>query len=212
MKLKLLALISFSFLMSAQALAAGEPYHEGFEYARIVPPQPTQVPVGKIELVEVFWFGCPSCYVFEPHLEKWAKAKPANVVLIRIPAQFNDSWKIHARAFYTAEVLNVGDKIQQPFFEEYHVKGNRLDSKEKLQAFFERFGVKKEQFNAAFDSPAVNKRLQDAEILAAKYAIQAVPSLVVDGKYRAAKSQVDNSDEKLIQVLDFLIKKSEKGG
>ena len=32
------------------------------------------VPTGsadKIEVVEIFWYGCPHCYSLEPYLEKW---------------------------------------------------------------------------------------------------------------------------------------------
>ncbi len=65
---------------------------EGFEYKRIVPAQQTQAPAGKVEVVELFWYGCSHCYRFEPSLQKWLKNKPDDVVFLRIPAQLNKSW------------------------------------------------------------------------------------------------------------------------
>ena len=88
-------------------------FEEGIEYQRVVPPQPTDDP-SKVEVVELFWYGCPHCYHFEPILEAWAKNKPDYVYFKRIPAIFRDSWVPFARAYYTAQVLGVLDRIHGP--------------------------------------------------------------------------------------------------
>ena len=51
---------------------------EGIEYKLISPPVPTSSN-DKVEVVEMFWYGCPHCYHFEPSFEKWKKNVPANV-------------------------------------------------------------------------------------------------------------------------------------
>ena len=34
------------------------------KYELVDPPQPTEAAAGKVEIVEVFWYGCPHCYNF----------------------------------------------------------------------------------------------------------------------------------------------------
>ena len=60
---------------------------EGIEYQLITPPvRPANE--NKIEVVEMFWYGCPHCYAFEAKLNAWKKKLPENVEFIRIPAVF----------------------------------------------------------------------------------------------------------------------------
>lgn len=196
-----LAFFVFSPVYSA------DDFHEGFEYKKVVPPQPTQVEKGKIEVVEIFWYGCPHCYRFEPNLKKWLKNKPANVSFIKIPAQFYPIWALHAQAYYVAQILNIEDKIHTPFFEEIHKHKRSLNTREKVREFFKKFGVSQEKFDQAFDSFSVKNRLKQAKALVDKYQISGVPTLIVNGKYKASTSNVDGSNEKLIKLLNYLIKK-----
>ena len=48
---------------------------------------------------------------------------------------------MHARAYYTAEALGKLGEIERPFFDEVHMKGNLLDTEEKLTTFFAAHGV-----------------------------------------------------------------------
>ena len=41
-------------------------------YVELANPVPVAVP-GKIEVVELFWYGCPHCYAFEPVINPWVK-------------------------------------------------------------------------------------------------------------------------------------------
>jgi thiol:disulfide interchange protein DsbA len=65
MKFKLFMAILLSALMSNVATAAID---EGIEYKLVTPVQPT-ITKKKIEVVELFWYGCPHCYYLEPDLE-----------------------------------------------------------------------------------------------------------------------------------------------
>ena len=109
--------------------AAAEDYTEGTDYERVSPPIATDE-TGKVEVYEFFWYGCPHCYRFEPYLQKWLENKPDNVEFIRIPAIFNSPrWEVHARAYYTAEILEVQDRIHGPLFSAIHdgTQGPRFD-------------------------------------------------------------------------------------
>jgi thiol:disulfide interchange protein DsbA len=159
-------------------------FKEGTHYQKIVPAQPTNVPPGKVEVVEVFWYGCGHCFTLDPALESWrAKSKPGYVEFARLPAMWNEATRMHARLFYTAELLGKLDELHTLIFREIHVNGNMLNNLDKIAAFFQKHGVSKEQFTEAFSSFAVESKLQRADFLNKRYRIQSVPTMVVNGKY-----------------------------
>ena len=69
-----------------QAQAPAMDFREGVHYTTIVPAIPTQVPQGKVEVVEMFWYGCPHCYSLEPTIQRYLQTKPENVVFQQVPA------------------------------------------------------------------------------------------------------------------------------
>ena len=73
-------LIFLTLLFAGAATAMAQPalYVEGTHYETITNPVRTADP-NKIEVAEVFWYGCPHCYAFEPLIESWAASLPADV-------------------------------------------------------------------------------------------------------------------------------------
>jgi thiol:disulfide interchange protein DsbA len=160
-------------------------FKEGTNYQKLVPAQPTSVAPGKVEVVEVFWYGCGHCYALDPAIEAWrAKGKPAYVEFLRVPAMWNETLRIHARVFYTAELLGKLEELHTPIFREIHNKGNGLNSVEKISAFFREHGVSTDEFQKAFSSFAVENKLQRADQLNRRYRIDSVPAMIVNGKYK----------------------------
>jgi thiol:disulfide interchange protein DsbA len=90
---------------------------------------------------------------------------------------------IHARAFYTEEALGKTAEMHEALFREIHDNGDPLDTEDKLQAFFAKFGVDAATFTSSFDSFGVHAKLQRAEELNRRYKIASVPTIVVNGKY-----------------------------
>jgi thiol:disulfide interchange protein DsbA len=171
-------------LLLAGGVACSADYQEGTNYRVLKPAQPTSVAEGKIEVVEVFWYACGHCFLLEPTLEKWAKTgKPANVELVRMPAMWNELLKTHARIYYTAELLGKLPALHSEIFREINVNGNRLDTPEKIEAFFVSKGVSKEDFRKAFSSFAVETKLKRAEDLNRRYRVASTPTFVVNGHY-----------------------------
>jgi len=103
-------------------------YKEGEHYAALSKPVATS-DATKIEVVELFWYGCPHCYSLEPLVDRWKAQRPADVKFVRMPAVLNKSWEVHARAYFAAEALGVLDKTHQALFEELHVKRNPIFTK-----------------------------------------------------------------------------------
>lgn len=197
-----LGLIFFGFMSTAYA------FTEGKEYERISPRVEKNIDGDKVEVVEMFWYGCPHCYHFEPQLHKWLKTKPAHVEFIRVPATFNPRWKLHAKMYYTAETLGVLDKMHSAIFDEYHVNRNRLRSESDIRKFFVKQGISGEDFDNTFGSFAVDSKLRRATDLTQRYGIRGVPALIVNGKYRTTNKISGRKSS--LDVVDFLVKKERR--
>jgi len=185
-------------------------FKEGQHYVRLVPTQPTVGSADKIEVAELFWYGCPSCYDMETYINQWAENKDPNIRFVRIPASFNALYRLHAQLYYTEEVLVRNGVIKDAkgfratVFEEYHRRGNRLTSEAAIQKLFARFGVSAEQFQATWSSFEVNQKLRVADDLMRRYGVRSVPSIVVNGKYRTNATEAGGSYAKLMELIDEL--------
>lgn len=172
-------------------------------YEAVSPAQPVQNS-SKIEVIEFFWYGCPHCYSLEPSMVEWLKNKPANVEFIRQPAVFSDLWGKHAKAFFTAEALGVGEKVHANFFDAIQNKKQKLDSEDELAKFFAAHGVKDADFKAAYSSFMVDAKMRQAETMAARYGITGVPALIVNGKFKVTATTA-KSQENMLSVTNQLI-------
>ncbi len=191
----------------ATGVATAKDFKEGVEYVRITPSVATTTS-NKVEVVEMFWYGCPHCFQFESYIKKWLKKKPQNVEFVRIPATFNPLWKLHARAYYTAEVLGVIKKVHEPIFETFHLQKNKLDSKKALRKLFVELGVKGSDFDDVFHSFSVETKLARAIDLTQRYGIRGVPSMIVNGKYRTSSKLSSNAE--VLEVVNYLVRKESK--
>jgi protein dithiol oxidoreductase (disulfide-forming) len=180
-----------------------ERFRMGVNYMRLSPTQPTSSGPDQVEVAEIFWYGCPHCFNFDPTIERWRAGIASYVSFVRVPAVWNPLLQLHARAFYTAEALGKGAEMHSEFFREIHERGNTLETEAKLQDFFGRFGVDAAAFKAAFDSFAVHTKLQRADELSRRYRIGSVPTIVVNGKYTTDGSQA-GSYEALMELVDEL--------
>jgi len=189
----------FLALLSSHLLAAD--YREGVDYERLAQQQPTDTG-SKVEVRELFWYGCPHCYRLEPYIERWLARKPAEAEFIRTPAAMVPHWQDHARAFYTAEILGILPQTHRPMFDAIHVNGNKLSSVEALASFFEGFGIEKAKFYKTFRSFAVETRLRRAKTLAQRYNLQGVPAVIVNGKFL-----VKGNGAETLKVINYLVAK-----
>ena len=191
-------------LAQADSAPASGRFELGTHYQRFPAAQGTSSSPDLIEVAEIFWYGCPHCYTFDSYLENWRKNLPDDVSFVRIPAVWNSVLQIHARAFYTAEALDVVAELHSPIFREIHNNQNSLDSQEALAEFFGQYGVEADAFNAAYESFAVNTKLNRADELSRRYRIASVPTVVINGKYTTDAGMAGGYDE-LIDLIDDLV-------
>ncbi len=183
---------------------------EGIEYQVIRPALPTTVAPGEVEVAELFWYGCPHCYRLEPAMEQWVARLPKGVVFVRVPAQFRDTWKLHAQLYYTLQVLDLEEKLHGKFFEALHKARRPLFNLPSILAFMEENGVPRDQFLAAWDSFTVRTRMARADAFVRGSGADSVPTVVVNGKYRTNITTAGGTPEKLFAVIEHLIEKERK--
>jgi thiol:disulfide interchange protein DsbA len=160
----------------------------------------------KIEVTEFFWYGCGHCYNFEPQLAQWKKGLADDVVVKGSPAIWNGVMQIHAKAFYTAEVLGVLDKVHLPLFQALNIDRRRLGSESELADLFAANGVPRDDFTKAFNSFGVGSQVSQANARARSAKVSGTPELMVAGKYRISTVKAGGQG-KMLELANFLIEK-----
>jgi thiol:disulfide interchange protein DsbA len=198
-------LVAGVMVLAGQSALAAD-LAEGVQYKTLRPAVPTSVAPGKVEVVEVFWYACGHCYLLEPRLDAWnRKGRPAYVELVRMPAVWNDVLKTHARLFYAVEILGKPE-LHGEVFREINVRGNRLETPEKIEAFLTSKGVSKADFPKAFSGFAVESKLARAADLKRRYRITSTPTVIVNGKY-VTDAGMAGGEERLFEVINQLAAK-----
>jgi len=178
-------------------------------YTMLTTAQGTSSPANVIEVTEVFWYGCPHCFNFDPYLKKWEKTLPDNVNFVRLPVMWNPTNQIHARMFYTAEALGKLDEMHEAIFREIHINNQSLTTEASIQALFLNFGVSAEEFKNTFRSFAIESKLKRAKNLTQRYRIQSVPIIVTNGKYLTTGPEVKNFED-MLAVTEELIEREQQ--
>lgn len=194
----LLALLSISLTANAQQ------WVEGTHYQR-VGDAPAYTAGEPIEVVEVFWYGCPACYQFSPLVERWLESRPADVEFSRVGAVLNPNWRLHARAYYTAESLGVVEQVHPALFRAIHEQRNMLgDANAIARVFTQAGGVVQADFQRAWDSFGVETRLRRGDQFSRRTRVNSTPTMVVAGTYTFGPASAGSYDG-AIALLNFLI-------
>lgn len=209
---------TIAFSPVAAALAATAPtatpvnpkWVEGKNYQTILPAQPTGSPPEKVDVVEVFWYGCPHCFHLDPVLEAWnKKGKAAYINFHRLPVMWNDVNRYHARLFFTMEALNKLDALHTPTFKEIHENHNFLaaqsaaESETLQRAWLKKNGVSDKDFDAVYHSFSLENSMRRADDYTRRFKVTGVPSFVINGKYMTDVGMA-GGEAQLIALLDDL--------
>lgn len=180
-------------------------YVAGTHYEVLPSPVKTR-DSSKIEVIELFWYGCSHCFHFEPLLGAWKSKLPADVDFHYVPAIWHKTMELHARAFFTAQALGVEDKMHDILFNTLNVQRKKLNDEESIANLFVQQGVSKKDFEKTFNSFGVNSQIALTKSRALSYRIQGTPEMIVNGKYRLSGSMT-GSQAKMLEVANFLIAK-----
>jgi len=182
-----------------------EEFVAGEHYIVLDRPVPTR-DKSKVEVVEMFSYGCPHCYEFEPQIKEWSKQQAGDVDFWFFPAVWNKSMELYARAFYAAYELDAAEKIHLPLFNAIVIEQKNIGNEGDLADFFAKHGVDKEAFSKAFNSTAVVNQAKHAEERVRLYQPVGVPEIIVNGKYRIDRMRAGGLTE-MLAVAEYLVNK-----
>lgn len=188
--------------------AQAQHQHSEDAYTRIKPALPTQSG-DKIEVVEIFWYGCSHCFSFEPHIKAWLQSLPEDVVFRQVPGVLNSRWAVHARGFFAADKMDALEQFHTPLFNALHVKRRNIFSRDDLIDFAAEVGLDKKEFAKHFDSNETEVKMKQAFLMARDSKITGVPSLIVNGRYLISASSA-GSFETMLETLDELIQEERR--
>ena len=205
MKRLLLLLFPLLLCLGNALPASAKEFVEGTHYTRLPQAMQTADPA-RIEVVEVFWYGCIHCFHLDPLIKEWQKSLPADVDFHRSPAVWGPPMDLHAQTFYAAAALGVLDKIHEPLFEALNVQHRSLKTEDEIAAFFVEHGVNESDFRKALNSFGVKSKARQADLRARSYGIEGTPEFVVNGKYRVSARSAGGQAQ-MLQAVDFLVAK-----
>ncbi len=198
--------LSLLGLAGGLALAATS-FDEGIEYKRIAEPQRLEAG-DDVEVLELFWYGCPHCYQLEPAIERWLENKPDGVSFRRLPAAASSRWIPHAKAYFAAEELGELDKLHEPLFKALHEERRKVFTDEQLIAFAAEQGIDEVAFRDAYQSFPVDIKVRQSADLVRRYQLSGVPAIVVNGTFTTGVTEAGGRDQ-LFELVDFLVEKEQ---
>ena len=204
--LKFLAVLMLSFSTFAMAEAPVL----GNEFDAVAQNISTDNP-SKIEVMEIFWYGCSHCYQMEAPLHAWVKKLPTDVYFKRVPGLPNPSWAPMAKAFYAMETLGVTEKLHAKLFDAIHKTKtlNPTDEKAAIDWMTAQSGLDKLKVEQAFKSFTMNTNLNRAAQIFKASGATGVPSLVVDGKF-ITSATMSGGNEQALKTTDYIIENVRK--
>ncbi|MBY6204719.1 thiol:disulfide interchange protein DsbA/DsbL [Halomonas denitrificans] len=178
---------------------------EGTHFERIDGPAAAETD-GGIEVVEVFSYMCPHCRNFQPYVSAWEEELAEDVTFRRVPVSFNRSWEPFARAYVTANVMDILDESHVALFEALHDERRSIRTLSDLAEFHSQFGVDAEAFESTAGSFPVEAAMRKGRAELGKWGIRSTPTLVINGKWRVSP-QRGSTFEDMLAVADYLIER-----
>lgn len=206
------------FSLSAAAVAAGavtlpawaQP-REGKDYRKLAKPAPVEAPAGKVEVVEFFGYFCPHCNTFEPTLNAWAKTAPKDIVLHRVPVNFNAKTVPMQKLYYTLEGMGKLEPLHAQAFRYIHVERKPLQEDAQVLAWAGmQQGLDMAKFKEMYNSFGVANQIRKATQLQQAYDVEGVPSMGVAGRYYVDGTMA-GSMENVLRIVEQLAAQVGKG-
>ena len=191
--------------LAVTVVVPAQEFRERQDYFKLPVPVETRNP-HKIEVVEVFSYGCIHCYQLEPILNAWVLAQGDDVDFHRVPMATRNLRTL-AQAFFTAKELDILPKVHMPMFENIHDYGIDMSQPKWIQRMFvTQAGVDEEEFARTFDSFAIATQVRRADAQTRLYRVQGTPTIIVDGRYLVDTVSAGSAEGMLLVVNHLLAK------
>jgi thiol:disulfide interchange protein DsbA len=205
---------------------AARTWREGTHYTRLHQPQRTSAAAGKVEVMEVFSYGCPACNSFEPVMHELKASLPGNAQMVYLPASFKpeENWPLFQRAYFAAQSLGIAERTHQAIYDAVWKTGqlavvdrttNRLKRpqaslQDVAKCYGQLTGVKPETFIATAKSFGVDVKMKAADAQVEAMEVPGTPCIVVNGKYRVNLDSLGNAGE-LVDLVKYLVAQESPG-
>ena len=199
-------LSALSLFLAFTLPSAAQEFKEDVNFFPLLVEQPVRTG-DRIEVLEIFWYGCPHCYALEPYLKKWLKNKPEFVEFVQLPAVLNRSWAFDARVFYTFVALGLIDELHEAYFDAIHKDRRRMKKVEQVASWAQEQGVDPQLILDTFNSFGVDSMLANATQMSGRYEADGVPTIIIDGKYRTTVSLAGGHNE-IIDLINYLAQRA----
>jgi thiol:disulfide interchange protein DsbA len=211
---RMFALVCVSLLLLSAQSFAEEVWKEGTHYKILPYPIKTADP-SKLEVLEIFWYGCPHCYEFNNNfLKDWEGSLPEDVYFTLMPATFR-GWVEHAKVFYAAKFLGLQEEMHQELFDTVQGNHQKYKTVESLKPLFIKRGVDSVAFDQLFETGGfrkisqIDQAVEQADKVVNSVKISGVPALIVNGKYKVGVSEAGGLGN-MLKIVDFLLEKERK--
>lgn len=221
-RLLLIGIALVACTLALDAHARPRSWVEGRNYVLLNPLQHTHVAAGKIEVLEVFSYGCPACNAFQPVIHKLERSLPAKAQMTFLPVSFStaEDMPMFQRAFFAAQSLGAAEQAHQAMFDAVWRTGelaivdpttHRLKSalprlEDAARCYGRIAGINPRKFLQAARSFGVEAKMRSADSQIMEMRVPGTPCLVVNGKYRIELDTLNSLDD-VIDIVKFLVSK-----
>lgn len=196
--------LAFSVQSVATAFTAGEHYETV-----------NGISTKEKEVREFFSFYCPACFKQEGFMDEVANMLPAGVSFYKnhvdgMPRRDIEIEQALTKALITAKKLGIKDKIVPAIFNYIHIEKSAFTDANDIKKLFIAHGVEGQQYDKTFTSFATNtqlRKMQSKTKALRKQGVSAVPTLIINGKYKPVLTHL-KSIEEYKQLIQFLLNKA----
>lgn len=169
-----------------------------------------------VGVVEFFMYACRHCDAFDAPLHTWAQQRPA-IHLQRVPIAFSARDLPLQRLYFAVQTLPDPEQLHRRIFNAIHQQKLTLDSETAISDFMLEQGISRTAFLAAYRASGVQQQVDRALAQRNRYAIRAVPSIVVGERFLTSPAMVQDSaltdpgqstESATIRMLDDLLERS----
>lgn len=191
-------LAALSFNLSVQAAE----YKEGVNYQ-----VRSQSLTPHKEIREFFSFWCGHCYSLQGDFDVIARSFP-QAKFERNPVSMLGGYMgpESQRGLIVAKNLGIEDLYVKELFKQMHEEGKILMSHDDMVTFMASIGVAKTKLEQEFNSFVTLGQVAKLDKWAKDADIDAVPEILVNGKYLVTMESVESRDD-LIALIDYLLNK-----
>ena len=179
MRLSIILLVIMLFFSVQARAASGESTYTELKGSPVLAEKDD----GRIEVISFFWYGCGTCFRIDDEVSRWAEKLPSDVRFIRKHVAFGPPVDVHARIFTTLKAMGRGHDDDLKVFKVFLAQRKPVNTLLDLPRLATALNLDENKLIETFNSKEVDQEMAKLNKLMDAYKIEAVPSLVIDGKY-----------------------------